>query len=79
MSCALVISNDFDLQRPVDRAIEANVKVLVANPHRRSRPRAAVKGSGTVNLRLHHLRDHQLPDPLVDAIGHWVRRPPSWS
>jgi hypothetical protein len=79
MSCALVLSNDFDLQRPVDRAIEADVDVYVVNPHRPAQQRAAVKGTGTVNLRLHHLRNHQLPDPVFDAAGRAIHRPPGWS
>jgi NYN domain len=79
MDCALVLSNDFDLQRPVHRAIEAGADVLVVNPHRAARQRPAVKGTGTVNLRLHHLRNHQLPDPVIDAAGRPIHRPHTWS
>jgi hypothetical protein len=78
MSCALVISNDFDLQRPIHRAIEAGVDVLVVNPHRSGRQRPAVKGTGTRNVRLHHLRDNQLPDDVPTTSGRVVRRPAEW-
>ena len=79
MTCALVISNDFDLQRPINRALEAGVEVLVVNPHRSKNQRAAVRGAGTRNLRRHHLRDHQLPSPVIDAHGRAIHRPPAWS
>lgn len=79
MKCALLISNDFDLQRPVERAIEAGVEVLVVNPHRSGGQRPAVRGSGTRNLRRHHLRDNQLPNPVRGPRGRPIRRPPEWS
>lgn len=79
MDAALVLSNDFDLQRPIDRAIEAGVRVLVVNPHRRRNPRPSVRGTGTRNLRLHHLRKNQLPSTVIASDGRVIHRPEEWS
>ncbi len=79
MDCALVVSNYFDLQRPIDRAIEAGVEVIVVNPHRKGGQRPAVNGSATRNLRRHHLRDSQLPNPVTGPDGRPIHRPIEWS
>jgi len=79
MDVALVLSNDFDLQRPIARAIDAGVEVVVVNPHRSAGQKPSVRGSTTRNLRLWHLRQAQLPDPVTDAAGRSISRPPTWA
>lgn len=78
MKCALVISNDFDLQRPLNLAKRLGVEVLVANPHRHQRQRPSIVGTGSVNIRKHHLANSQLPDVVVTSDGTRLTRPPQW-
>lgn len=88
LQVALVISNDSDLQRAVDIALRRGVKVLVANPHHRSRRkpdgtrnrryRPALTGSEALRIRRAHLLRHQLPD-IVDTPSGPKSRPTEWS
>jgi hypothetical protein len=78
MEVALVVSNDFGLQRPVDRAMTLGIEVLTVNPHRHFGQRPSLRGSGSRNLRVSHLRQCQLPDELTDAAGRRIHRPPEW-
>jgi hypothetical protein len=77
---ALVISNDLDLQRPIDRAMGAGVHVVVVNPHHRTHRRPSLRGSDTRKLRRGLLLRHQLPDVVTLADGLTeVCRPADWS
>lgn len=79
MDCALIVSNDFDLQRAVDIAVSEGVSVVVANPHRHhSKKDPSLTGSDTRNIRTAHLRDSQLRDVVLSARGEQLHRPPSW-
>lgn len=85
---ALVLSNDSDLQRAVDIAINRGTIVYIPNPHhrvkrddhgRRNRRYApALTGTETLTIRRSHLVDNQLPDEINSAVGTF-RRPPAWS
>jgi uncharacterized LabA/DUF88 family protein len=86
---ALVICNDSDLQRAVDRAMQSGVDVFVANPYRhrgghgqaRSRTRnnrPSLIGTERINLTRSTLLNAQFPDEVGTPKGP-VRRPPSWS
>ncbi len=61
MDCALVLCNDYDLQRPIDKAMEAGVEVLVVNPHAPGRP--AVEGSGTASAKGSPPREQPASEP----------------
>ena len=79
MDTALVISNDLDLQRPIDRAVSRGLTVLTVNPHRHQGQRPSLVGSESRNLRRWHLQRHQLPEPVVADDGTEYRRPAKWS
>jgi len=79
MEVALVVSNDFDLQRPVERAMALGIRVLTVNPHRHAGQRPSLRGSDTRNLRMSHLRSCQMPDVVVDVDGRRIRRPQEWA
>ncbi len=76
---ALLVSNDSDLQRAVDRARSHGVEVVAANPHRRTNARPSLMAEQNVSIRRWHLRDHQLPDEVSVPSGAVIRRPPEWS
>lgn len=78
MDVAVVVSNDSDLQTPVDMVRHLDKKVYVVNPHRHSGQRATLIGTQSIHLRRWHLDKHQLPDEVVDADGRTLRRPPDW-
>lgn len=78
MSTALVFSNDTDLQRAADHAMEAGVEVVVVNPHHRTN-RASLVGSDTRNLRRKHLIDSQLPTRIVLSDGVVLQPPADWT
>lgn len=88
LAVALVLSNDSDLQRAVDIAVERGATVYVANPHHRvkrdergrrnRRYSPALTGSDTLTLRRSHLADNQLPDEIATSTGTY-RRPPAWT
>jgi hypothetical protein len=91
MEAALVISNDFDLQRPIERAMTSGVEVVIVNPHRerergtrsvvplaKSRRRPAVKGTDTRKLTKRLLMQCQFPDIVTGRDGAELRRPKGW-
>lgn len=78
MEAALVISNDSDLQTPVDMAEKQGITVITLNPHRRSGQPRRLFGTEERSLRLRHLRRSQLPDPVVDEQGGRIPKPREW-
>lgn len=78
MDVALVISNDFDLQRPIDRVITTGIEVVTVNPHRHRPQKASLRGTSTLRLRKGHLRTSQLPDNVITLDGQMIRRPKEW-
>jgi uncharacterized LabA/DUF88 family protein len=79
MDLALVLSNDFDLQRPIERVMSRGVEVVTVNPHRHRRQRPSLTSTRTVNLRRWHLVNCQLPDTVVDSRGRTISRPTKWA
>lgn len=79
MDVALVVSNDLDLQRPVQRVMAHGVEVVTVNPHRHQGQRPSLVSSDTRRLRLWHLREHQLPEVVVGADGKAISRPKEWA
>jgi len=79
MKCALVISNDSDLQESIDMARKLNVTVITCNPHgsRADQPNH-LHGDDRRNLRKKHLADAQLPLVVTGPDGKQIRRPKKW-
>jgi len=75
---ALVISNDSDLQVPLEMAMELGVTVIVVNPHRHSSQSNHLHGSDRRNLRVSHLRHAQFPDQVDLGGGRSVSKPAEW-
>lgn len=75
---AVVVSNDSDLQTPVEMVQARGKAVYVVNPHRHGGQKATLVGTQAVHLRRWHLEKHQLPDEVIGADGRPIRRPPAW-
>ena len=79
---ALVVTNDSDLAYPLEVVQEFGVKVILVNPFLESS-----RAAGLRRIRVHrrlqlqdqHLRNSQLPDPVVTAQGRELARPAAWS
>lgn len=78
MDTALVISNDADLQMPVDMAMQLGIDVIMVNPHRHSGQKSHLNGSDRRNLRRTHLSQSQLPQTVYDKRGRAIVRPKLW-
>lgn len=78
LDCALVLSNDADLQTPVETAMKLGIKVVVVNPHRHHGQKDHLFGSDRRNLRVSHLQRSQLPREVHDSLGRLVFRPTGW-
>ncbi|MCT1615722.1 NYN domain-containing protein [Kocuria marina] len=74
---ALVISGDSDLQRAVDVARGAGVRVIVVDP--RNRPQSALRADERRRLRGGNLLNCQLPTELQGVEGHRIARPQTWT
>jgi uncharacterized LabA/DUF88 family protein len=67
MDVALVLSNDSDLQTPVDMAQDLGIRVITVNPHQQGdQPRRLLGRS-------------RLPNPSIASNGDEIRKPPEWS
>lgn len=78
LDVALVISNDSDLQVPIDMARRLGVRVVTVNPHRHAGQADHLFGDDVRRLRLSHLEKARFPANLLDAEGRVIRRPPEW-
>jgi hypothetical protein len=78
MKCALVISNDSDLQESIDMARQLGVHVVTCNPHGHSNQSCHLHGDDRRNIRKRHLARAQLPDPVLAPNGKKITRPPKW-
>ena len=79
MDVALVLSNDSDLQTPVDFAEDEGVKVITVNPHQQSDQPRRLRSSDKRTLKVRHLRRSQLPDPVFTKSGRRIPRPKEWA
>jgi len=73
----VVISNDSDLQTPIDMARRLGIEVIVVNPHRHRNQTAHLFGDDRRNIRKTHLAGSQLPEQ-VQTRGGVLHRPSSW-
>lgn len=69
MTCALVISNDADLQVPLDMATKLGVSVITVNPHRHKGQKDHLAGSERRALRRSHLERNQFPHRCTTTAG----------
>lgn len=79
MAVALVLTNDFDIQHAVTRAMAIGVEVIIVNPHNRTSGKPSIVGSDTRTLGRKMLRDNQYPDVVTLADGTKIFRPATWS
>ena len=75
---ALVISNDSDLQVPIDMAVKLGISVVVVNPHWHSGQSDHLFGSDVRRLRRAHLEAAQLPPQVFDHLGRMITKPRDW-
>ena len=79
MDVALVMSNDSDLQTPVDMAERAGILVVTVNPHKLSKQARHLFGADKRTLSRRLLARSQLPDPVQDVRGNQIHKPREWS
>ncbi|HEX8804165.1 MAG TPA: NYN domain-containing protein [Acidimicrobiales bacterium] len=75
---ACVVSNDSDLQTPVDMAVRLGAEVVTVNPHLHRRQPRCLFGTGTRRLTRGRLARNLLPDPVVAPDGVRWCCPASW-
>lgn len=74
----VVISNDSDLQTPIDMARQLGREVIVVNPHRHQNQTSHLFGDDRRNIRRSHLAASQLPERVQTKEG-VLHRPGSWA
>ncbi len=79
MDVALVMSNDSDLQTPVDIAEQEGITVITVNPHEQRNQQRVLRSSDKRTLDEGILRRSQLADPVVTAKGRKIYKPRPWS
>ena len=78
--CAVVVSNDSDLVRPIQMVIhDLNKKVGVLTPTQNKRPSRSLTANATFikHIRPHVLAASQFPETLRDSKGSF-KKPASW-
>lgn len=75
---ALVISNDSDLAEALHLARAQGKTVGVASVANRPTRELNLNCDFFKHIRRHHLTNSQLPDPVVTAEGHEIRKPDDW-
>ena len=75
---ACVVSNDSDLQTPVDMALSLGLDVVTVNPHFHADQPQSLIGNGTRKLTLGRLGRNLLPNPVVAADGTEFWCPRKW-
>ena len=78
MDCALVVSNDSDLQESINLARQKGVKVTLVNPHFHAGQQDHLSGDDVRRIRKGHLERNMLPDLVWLADGTSVRCPAEW-
>lgn len=79
MDVALVMSNDSDLQTPVEMAERAGITVVTVNPHERHKQQRHLLSSGKRTLNRRLLGQCQLPNPVYGIQGERILKPSEWS
>ena len=79
MDVALVMSNDSDLQAPVDIAEREGITVITVNPHEQRNQQRVLRSSDKRTLDEGILRRSQLPNPVVNESGRKIYKPRPWA
>ena len=79
MDAALVMSNDSDLQTPVNIAEQEGITVITVNPHEQRNQQRVLRSSDKRTLDEGILRRSQLPNPVVSGNGRKIYKPRPWS
>lgn len=79
INVAVLISNDSDLQVPINMAREVGVRVVLVNPHRHAGQSDHLEGDERRNLTVRHLRKSQLSFTVVADDGSLITRPKEWA
>lgn len=78
-----MVTNDSDLAYPLEVVQEFGLKVILVNPFLESSQGAAglrlIRVHRRLQLHDQHLRNSQLPNPVVTAQGRELARPAAWS
>ena len=74
---AVVISNDADLKKPIEIAMQEGVKVGVVNPHPPQKRSRDLKPTFFKQIRESAIRQCQFPATLQDSRG-TIHKPASW-
>jgi len=75
---AMVISNDSDLETPLQMAVDMGKKVIVVNPHRHHDQPDHLFGNERRNIQSRHLRNSQFPKIIEDSKGRKIHKPQEW-
>lgn len=79
MTCAVVISNDADLQVPLEMTQKLGVKVITVNPYRHRGQKDHLVGDECRAVRRSHLEQSQFAPEVYDDKGRAVHRPKKWA
>jgi uncharacterized LabA/DUF88 family protein len=79
MDAALVLSNDSDLQTPVDMAQTLGIRVVTVNPHQQGDQPRRLLSSDKRTLSRRLLGRSQLPNPVVAQSRDEIKKPIEWS
>jgi len=74
---AVVISNDADLKKPIEIAMQEGVKVGVVNPHPAHKRSRDLKSTFFKQIRESAIRQRQFPATMQDSRG-TIHKPASW-
>jgi len=77
---AILVSGDSDLTPPIEvvRSRFPEKRVLIAFPPKRHSIELKKAASNTFWINHQHLKQSQLPDPVIKPNGHELHRPDSW-
>lgn len=78
LDVAVVVSNDSDLQTPLNMAATAGIQVVTVNPHLHNAQPQTLFGTDTRRLTKGRLARNLLPDPVIEGNGRRISRPQQW-
>lgn len=78
MDVALVLSNDSDLQTPINMAQELGIRVVTVNPHGHAKQPRVLIAEDKRTLSRRTLGRSQLPNPVVAEGNQRLYKPTEW-
>lgn len=76
---ALVVSGDTDLLPPIRLVAGYGRNVTVVFPPNREHVSMRQAATAVLNVKVKHVRDNQLPDPVMGPKGITLQRPAKWN